>query len=57
MARPVVHWEIGAQDAVRLRRFYAALFDWEFTGDLARPRLHKEKLEFEYVKQSQRSYK
>jgi succinate dehydrogenase / fumarate reductase, flavoprotein subunit len=34
---------------------YAAA--WEFTGDLARPRLHKEKLEFEYVKQSQRSYK
>jgi len=33
MARPVVHWEIGAQDAVRLRRFYAALFDWELTGD------------------------
>jgi succinate dehydrogenase / fumarate reductase flavoprotein subunit len=30
---------------------------WEFSGDLARPRLHKEKLEFEYVKQSQRSYK
>jgi succinate dehydrogenase / fumarate reductase flavoprotein subunit len=30
---------------------------WEYSGDLARPRLHKEKLEFEYVKQSQRSYK
>jgi succinate dehydrogenase / fumarate reductase flavoprotein subunit len=30
---------------------------WEFSGDLSRPRLHKEKLEFEYVKQSQRSYK
>jgi succinate dehydrogenase / fumarate reductase flavoprotein subunit len=30
---------------------------WEFTGDLSRPRLHKERLEFEYVKQSQRSYK
>jgi succinate dehydrogenase / fumarate reductase flavoprotein subunit len=30
---------------------------WEFTGDLSRPRLHKEMLEFEYVKQSQRSYK
>jgi succinate dehydrogenase / fumarate reductase, flavoprotein subunit len=30
---------------------------WEYSGDLSRPRLHKEKLEFEYVKQSQRSYK
>jgi predicted enzyme related to lactoylglutathione lyase len=33
MARPVVHWEIGARDAATLRRFYAALFDWEITGD------------------------
>jgi len=33
MARPVIHWEIGGQDAVKLRRFYAALFDWQITGD------------------------
>lgn len=33
MARPVVHWEIGARDAAALRRFYAALFDWDITGD------------------------
>lgn len=33
MARPVVHWEIGARDATALRGFYAELFDWEITGD------------------------
>ena len=33
MTQPVVHWEIGARDAAKLRRFYAALFDWEITGD------------------------
>ncbi|MDF0515621.1 VOC family protein [Agromyces sp. H3Y2-19a] len=33
MARPVVHWEIGARDAAVLRLFYAELFDWEITGD------------------------
>jgi len=33
MARPVIHWEIGASDAAELRRFYAALFDWDITGD------------------------
>jgi len=30
---------------------------WEHSGDLGAPRLHKEKLDFEYVKPSQRSYK
>ena len=34
---------------------YAAA--WEFTGVGARPQLHKEPLNFEYVKPSQRSYK
>src|SRR5687767_12985152 len=29
MGQPVVHWEIGAKDAKRIREFYAALFDWE----------------------------
>ena len=33
MARPVILWEIGARDAAELRRFYAALFDWDITGD------------------------
>ncbi len=30
---------------------------WEFSGDASQPNLHKERLEFEYVKPSQRSYK
>jgi len=30
---------------------------WEYTGDMAKPRLHKEDLSFEFVKPSQRSYK
>jgi succinate dehydrogenase / fumarate reductase flavoprotein subunit len=30
---------------------------WEYTGDLASPRLNKEPLEFEYVHPTQRSYK
>ena len=34
---------------------YAAA--WEYTGELAKPELHKEPLVFEYVKPSQRSYK
>ena len=31
-ARPVVHWEIEALDAGRLRAFYGTLFNWE-VGD------------------------
>jgi predicted enzyme related to lactoylglutathione lyase len=31
-ARPVVHWEIEAQDAELLRGFYGALFNWKI-GD------------------------
>jgi hypothetical protein len=27
--RGVIHWEIGARDAERLRKFYADLFGWE----------------------------
>ncbi len=30
---------------------------WEYTGDPSAPKLHKEPLEFDYVKPSQRSYK
>ncbi|HEX2849942.1 MAG TPA: VOC family protein [Acidimicrobiales bacterium] len=30
--RPVVHWEIEARDAERLRAFYADLFNWRI-GD------------------------
>lgn len=31
-ARPVVHWEIEARDADRVRDFYRALFNWSI-GD------------------------
>jgi len=27
-ARPVVHWEVQARDAQRLRDFYAQMFNW-----------------------------
>ncbi|GII83139.1 glyoxalase [Sphaerisporangium siamense] len=30
MGRPVVHFEIIGRDPAALRRFYAALFDWDF---------------------------
>jgi uncharacterized protein len=30
MPHPVVHWEIGAKDAKKIREFYSALFDWTF---------------------------
>lgn len=33
MGRPVIHWEIGAKDAARMREFYAALFDWEIDAN------------------------
>jgi predicted enzyme related to lactoylglutathione lyase len=29
MSHPVVHWEIGAKDAAKLREFYAKLFGWK----------------------------
>ncbi|MCB9598477.1 MAG: fumarate reductase/succinate dehydrogenase flavoprotein subunit [Sandaracinaceae bacterium] len=36
---------------------FAYVAAWEHTGDHGAPKLHKEPLEFEYVKLSQRSYK
>jgi succinate dehydrogenase / fumarate reductase, flavoprotein subunit len=36
---------------------FAYVAAWEYTGDLGRPRLNKEPLEFEYVHLAQRSYK
>jgi len=32
-ARPVVHWEIEAQDPQRQREFYSALFNWNIEPD------------------------
>jgi succinate dehydrogenase / fumarate reductase flavoprotein subunit len=36
---------------------FAYVAAWEFTGEPGKPALHKEHLEFEYVKPTQRSYK
>jgi hypothetical protein len=33
MGQPVVHWEIAARDARKLRDFYGKLFDWKITVD------------------------
>jgi predicted enzyme related to lactoylglutathione lyase len=35
MAQPIVYFEIVGDDAELLRRYYAALFEWEFEGDKA----------------------
>jgi succinate dehydrogenase / fumarate reductase flavoprotein subunit len=36
---------------------YAYVAAWEYTGDMLKSKLHKEELNFEYVKPVQRSYK
>jgi len=44
-------------EAQRNDKKFAYVAAWEFTGENKAPVLHKEALEFEYVKPSQRSYK
>jgi succinate dehydrogenase / fumarate reductase flavoprotein subunit len=44
-------------EAKRDDKNFSYVAAWEFTGDGRKPKLNKEKLEFEYVKPSQRSYK
>ncbi len=44
-------------EALRDDANFSYVAAWEYTGDGARPALHKEPLNFEYVKPSQRSYK
>jgi succinate dehydrogenase / fumarate reductase flavoprotein subunit len=44
-------------EALRDDDDFAYVGAWAFTGDTANPELHKEPLEFEYVKLAQRSYK
>lgn len=44
-------------EAKRDDKKFAYVAAWEFAGDGKSPTLHKEPLEFEYVKPSQRSYK
>ncbi len=44
-------------EALRDDEHFAYVAAWEYTGDLHRPRLHKEPLDFEYVHLAQRSSK
>ncbi|MCC6666322.1 MAG: fumarate reductase/succinate dehydrogenase flavoprotein subunit [Polyangiaceae bacterium] len=44
-------------EAARNDADYQYVAAWEYTGDVSKPALHKEALEFEYVKPVQRSYK
>jgi len=44
-------------EALRDDARFAYVAAWEYTGDLAAPRLNREALEFEYVHLAQRSYK
>ena len=44
-------------EALRRDDEFSYVSAWEFKGDGAQPELHKEPLEFEYVKLTQRSYK
>jgi succinate dehydrogenase / fumarate reductase flavoprotein subunit len=44
-------------EALRNDDRFAYVAAWEYTGDGTTPCLHKEPLEFEYVKLAQRSYK
>jgi len=44
-------------EALRDDEAFAHVASWEYTGASGNPRLHKEELEFEYVKPTTRSYK
>ena len=44
-------------EAKRDDQNYSYAAAWQYSGDLSKPTLHKEKLEFEYVHPAQRSYK
>jgi succinate dehydrogenase / fumarate reductase flavoprotein subunit len=44
-------------EAARNDKKFAYVAAWQFSGQGKKPKLHKEPLEFEYVKPSQRSYK
>ncbi len=55
------HFRVESQtpegEALRDDEGFSHVAAWEFAGDDAAPRLHREPLEFEYVKLTQRSYK
>ncbi|MBT8401922.1 MAG: fumarate reductase/succinate dehydrogenase flavoprotein subunit [Rhodothermia bacterium] len=44
-------------EALRNDDDYAYVASWEYTGEVSKPKLHKEELEFENVKLTTRSYK
>jgi succinate dehydrogenase / fumarate reductase flavoprotein subunit len=44
-------------EAKRDDKKFSYVAAWEYTGDISKPALNKEPLEFEYVKPAQRSYK
>jgi succinate dehydrogenase / fumarate reductase flavoprotein subunit len=44
-------------EALRNDSEYCHVSAWEYTGSESAPRMHKEPLEFEFVKPSTRSYK
>ncbi len=50
-------YQTSEGEAMRDDENFAHVAAWEYTGDPAKPTLHKEELEFEYVKLTQRSYK
>jgi succinate dehydrogenase / fumarate reductase flavoprotein subunit len=55
------HFRVESQteegEAQRDDEHFSYVSAWEYTGDLARPKLHKEPLEFEIVHLATRSYK
>lgn len=44
-------------EAKRNDKKFSYVAAWEFTGEISKPKLNREQLNFEYVKPSQRSYK
>jgi succinate dehydrogenase / fumarate reductase flavoprotein subunit len=44
-------------EALRDDERFCYVAAWQYTGDLSKPELHKEPLEFEFVKPTVRSYK
>src|SRR4028118_376970 len=50
-------YQTGEGEALRNDDDYAYVSAWEYSGDLGKPILHKEMLNYENIKLAQRSYK
>ncbi len=50
-------YQTSGGEALRNDEAFAYVAAWEYTGDIERPIMHKEDLEFEYVQPTTRSYK